>query len=54
MHKTSLVSVHNVQYLRCCKNFKSSYTLVYCGLKFSRALILNIMIQTPVPKAFGR
>ena len=31
---------------RGCKNFKSSYTPVYCGLKFLRALISNILKQT--------
>jgi hypothetical protein len=39
------VSIHNVRYLGCCKNFKFSNTLVYCGLKFLSALISNIMIQ---------
>lgn len=35
--------VYKVHYLRCCSNFKSSNTLVFCGLKFSHASILNFL-----------
>jgi hypothetical protein len=38
--------VYKVQLLRCCSKFKSSNTLVFCGLNFSHALNLNFLEQT--------
>ncbi len=50
---SDICSAHNVRYLRCCKNFKSSNTLILWFKIFARprkrtgqALISNILNQT--------